>query len=81
MMRIKKLIDWVDDYNHYRPHSSLNELTPVEYVKYYQNNMVDGEILPEATNDEGMFIKTKKNERINQKNIPSSSVQISSPIA
>ena len=77
----KKINDWVNDYNHYRPHSSLNELTPAEYVQYYQNKMIDREILPEATDDEVMFIKTTKSDRINQKNIPSSSVQISSPIA
>jgi hypothetical protein len=39
--------------------------------------MIDGEILPEATDDESMFITTTKSERINQKNTPSSSVQIS----
>lgn len=44
----KKINDWVNDYNHYRPHSSLNELIPAEYVQYYQNKMIDGEILPEA---------------------------------
>jgi len=38
---------------------------------YYQNKIIDGEILPEATDDEGMFMKTTKNEKINQKNIPS----------
>jgi putative transposase len=77
----EKINDWVYDYNNYRPHSSLNELTPNEYVQYYQNNNINGEILPEATNDEGMFMNSTKIERINQKNIPSSSVQISSPMA
>ncbi len=71
----------MNDYNHYRPHSSLNELTPAEYVQYYQNKLIDGEILPEATDDEVMFMKTPKSDRINQKYISSSSVQISSPIA
>ena len=63
----KKINDWVNDYNHYRPHSSLNELIPAEYVQYYQNKMIDGEILPEATDNEVMFIKTTKSGRINQK--------------
>jgi len=46
-----------------------------------KNNNINREILPEATNDEGMFMNSTKIERINQKNIPSSSVQISSPMA
>lgn len=67
----------INDYNHYRPHRSLNELTPVEYVQYHQNKMINGEILAEATDDKAMFIKTTKSDRINQKNITSSLVQIS----
>lgn len=47
--------------------------TPAEYVQYYQNKMINREILPEAT-DEDMFINKTKSDRINQKNIPSSSV-------
>lgn len=42
----KKINDWVNDYNYYRPHSSLNELTPAEYLAYHQNKLIDGEILP-----------------------------------
>ena len=41
----------INDYNYYRLHNSLNELTPAEYVAYYQNKMIKGEILPEATDD------------------------------
>jgi putative transposase len=25
--------DWRNEYNHHRPHSSLNNLTPAEYAK------------------------------------------------
>ena len=57
----------MNDYNHYRPHSSLNELTTAEYVGNYQNKKINGEIQPEATDDEVMFNKTTKSDRINQK--------------
>jgi len=32
---------WRQEYNNYRPHSSLDNLTPAEFVRrYYQNNQV-----------------------------------------
>jgi putative transposase len=34
----KKIETWRQDYNHFRPHSSLNDMTPVEYVVMHQNN-------------------------------------------
>ena len=30
-----KINAWVDEYNHFRPHSSLNDLTPAEIANQY----------------------------------------------
>jgi putative transposase len=32
---VKKIKEWKDEYNYFRPHSSLNDLTPYEVVKTY----------------------------------------------
>jgi putative transposase len=32
-----KIEDWRHKYNHFRPHSSLNNLTPMEYIKICQS--------------------------------------------
>ena len=34
----EKIETWRQDYNHFRPHSSLNDMTPVEYAVMHQNN-------------------------------------------
>ena len=34
----EKIETWRQDYNHFRPHSSLNDKTPVEYAVLHQNN-------------------------------------------
>jgi len=31
----EKINNWVQEYNHFRPHSSLNELTPAEFIDNY----------------------------------------------
>ena len=32
-----KIEEWRHEYNHYRPHGSLNNLTPIEYVELSQS--------------------------------------------
>lgn len=32
----EKINNWVQEYNHFRPHSSLNEMTPAEFIASYQ---------------------------------------------
>lgn len=32
----EKISSWVEEYNHFRPHSSLNDLTPAEVVEQHQ---------------------------------------------
>ncbi|MFN7584594.1 MAG: IS3 family transposase, partial [Bacteroidota bacterium] len=32
-----KIEDWRHEYNHFRPHSSLNNLTPMEYIEICQS--------------------------------------------
>jgi putative transposase len=34
----EKIETWRQDYNHFRPHSSLNNMTPFEYAVLHQNN-------------------------------------------
>jgi putative transposase len=53
----EKINDWVEEYNHFRPHSSLEDLTPAEVVKRHQNRK-EGENknkgLPAASVHEGL---------------------------
>ena len=35
---IRKINAWREEYNHFRPHSSLNDMTPNEVVKRYQKS-------------------------------------------
>ncbi len=37
-----KLAEWRDDYNHVRPHSSLEELTPAIFRKSKKNDLTRG---------------------------------------
>jgi putative transposase len=34
----EKIETWGQDYNHFRPHSFLNDIKPVEYAVMHQNN-------------------------------------------
>jgi putative transposase len=34
----EKIETWRQDYNHFRPYKSLNNMTPVEHAALHQNN-------------------------------------------
>ena len=41
--------NWRQEYNNYRPHSSLGYLTPVEFARrYYENNQTESKLLKEG---------------------------------
>lgn len=58
-----KINRWVDEYNNFRPHSSLNDLTPAEVVGQYRSgedpNSKDS-CLPAASVSEAMYFATKE---------------------
>lgn len=54
----EKINAWVSEYNHFRPHSSLDDLTPAEVVEQVKrkeeiNNLSNS--LPAASLDEAMY--------------------------
>lgn len=67
----EKISEWVEDYNNYRPHSSLNEMTPAEVVLLYEDQKADGEVLPEASDNEDMFLQNHSKSISEEKNISS----------
>lgn len=51
----EKINKWVEEYNLFRPHSSLNDLTPQQMIEQHLLENKDGRGLPAATNDEQVF--------------------------
>jgi putative transposase len=37
----EKMETWRNDYNHFRPHSSLNNMTPIEFIKSRPNSTIN----------------------------------------
>jgi putative transposase len=50
-----KINDWVKEYNHFRPHSSLNELSPAEFVESFMTEQKKKNTLPGASVEEHMY--------------------------
>jgi len=44
----EKIAAWRDEYNHYRPHSSLDDQTPAEFITHWMEMVEKEYILPEA---------------------------------
>lgn len=51
----EKISKWVEEYNLFRPHSSLNDLTPQQMIEQHLLENKDSHGLPAATNDEQVF--------------------------
>jgi len=56
----EKIGEWVKEYNHFRPHSSLGALTPQEFIEKYQMVPQHAEVLPEASLHEAMYFGTEE---------------------
>jgi len=56
----EKINEWVKDYNNFRPHSSLNELTPAEIVTMYEQEDDKNDTLPGASDNENIFFATNE---------------------
>ena len=50
----EKITSWVQEYNHYRPHSSLKEMTPSAFIDHCELNNVKIQTLPGAPLPEAM---------------------------
>jgi putative transposase len=54
----EKINDWVKDYNHFRPHSSLKGLTPQEFMEHDEKEKQRRRSLPGASLHEAMYFAT-----------------------
>jgi pyridoxal/pyridoxine/pyridoxamine kinase len=54
----EKIEAWRKEYNEYRPHSSLNDLTPAEFIEQYLEDCEKTEALPEASAPVRMIFET-----------------------
>ena len=57
----EKIEAWRNEYNHYRPHSSLNDMTPIEFIEHCSAATTEKISLPEASSSVSMILsKTEK---------------------
>jgi putative transposase len=54
----EKINDWVSEYNNFRPHSSLNEMTPQEFIEKEEGQDSKRRSLPGASLHEAMYFAT-----------------------
>jgi len=52
---VMKIEVWRTEYNHNRPHSSLMDMTPVEFIEYCLKEKVDKQSLPGASSSNQMI--------------------------
>jgi hypothetical protein len=45
----EKIDAWRHEYNHFRPHSSFGDMTPMEYIDVWQRQESEGERLPRTS--------------------------------
>lgn len=61
----EKINLWIDEYNNFRPHSSLNDQTPAEVVEQFQQSSKTEERkdgLPAASGDEDMYFEAANHD-------------------
>jgi putative transposase len=51
----EKINDWVKEYNCFRPHSSLKEMTPQKFIEHYEKEKQRRRSLPGASLPEAMY--------------------------
>jgi len=56
----EKIEAWRIEYNEYRPHSSLNDLTPVEFIEQMQKEKEKTKALPGAPSSDPMIFASSK---------------------
>lgn len=56
----EKINTWVKDYNHFRPHSSLNQMTPVEFIFNQEQSEINKLCLPEASLQKVRYFATEE---------------------
>lgn len=62
----EKIESWREEYNCYRPHSSLNDLTPAEFIEQCQGNMSKNINLPVAPASETMLFDAENIDKPGQ---------------
>jgi putative transposase len=65
----EKISNWVNEYNTIRSHSSLNDMTPEEFVKNHISKVNKNETLPGASIDEGMYFASVEDNPAVKENI------------
>lgn len=55
---VMKIEVWRTEYNHYRPHSSLMDMTPIEFIDYCLKAKDDEQSLPGASSSDQMIFST-----------------------
>ncbi len=65
---MEKIETWRIEYNQYRPHSSLNDMTPAEFVEACKKEGVQNEGLPLiSTSSQMTFVTSKQNSTASKK--------------
>jgi putative transposase len=59
----EKIEAWRHDYNHFRPHSSLGDITPAQFIEEYEQVESISATLPGASSSEQMFSRKRKRKK------------------
>ena len=51
---MEKIEAWRQEYNHFLPHSSLGDMTPMQYIETWQRQVTERDRLPGASSPEKM---------------------------